>query len=86
MIGGVAAGLADHLGLPVRQVRIGLGVSSIFGAGLVLYAWLWALVPETAPDRSEPGLRSAEVPSTPEAAAEAEGSAGGSSPGWSCRC
>ncbi len=72
MIGGVAAGLAVHLGLPVKTVRIGLGIGSIFGAGLVLYAWLWALVPETAPDLGEPGLRSAEAAGSPEAAAEAE--------------
>ena len=46
MLAGVATGLAGHLGWPVRVVRIALVVSSIgSGAGLMLYAWLWAFVP-----------------------------------------
>jgi signal transduction histidine kinase/phage shock protein PspC (stress-responsive transcriptional regulator) len=46
LLGGVAAGLAAHLGWPVRTVRV-LLVALCFasGAGLILYAWLWALVP-----------------------------------------
>jgi len=64
MLGGVAAGLAQHLGLPVRVVRFALaGSVPVGGFGLVLYAWLWALAPESAggaeaeppsPERSQP--------------------------------
>ena len=46
IVGGVAAGLAVHLGWPVRRVRwllVLLTVAS--GMGVLLYAWLWALVP-----------------------------------------
>jgi signal transduction histidine kinase/phage shock protein PspC (stress-responsive transcriptional regulator) len=56
MLSGVAAGLARHLGLPVRAVRVGFIISGVTGAGLVLYLWLWALVPETKSDRAEPGV------------------------------
>lgn len=46
LIAGVAAGLAAHLGWPVKVVRIVLVVATLgSGAGLILYAWLWALVP-----------------------------------------
>jgi signal transduction histidine kinase/phage shock protein PspC (stress-responsive transcriptional regulator) len=46
-LGGVALGVSRHLDLPVKAVRVGFVVSALFGAaGLVLYAWLWALVPE----------------------------------------
>jgi signal transduction histidine kinase/phage shock protein PspC (stress-responsive transcriptional regulator) len=46
-VGGVALGVAIHLGLPVKAVRVGFVVSAFAGAaGLVLYGWLWALVPE----------------------------------------
>lgn len=45
-VAGVAAGIAAHLGLPVAAVRIGFVVTTLGGgAGLVLYIWLWALVP-----------------------------------------
>lgn len=46
LIGGVALGLAAHLGLPVRWVRIGLVLSAaVGGSGALLYLWLWAFVP-----------------------------------------
>ncbi len=46
VLGGVAAGLAAHLGLPVLWVRVALAVSNLAaGAGALLYVWLWALVP-----------------------------------------
>jgi signal transduction histidine kinase/phage shock protein PspC (stress-responsive transcriptional regulator) len=54
----VAVGLAAHLGLPVRVVRIGFVVAAIAGggAGLLLYGWLWALVPtsEHPPTAADP--------------------------------
>jgi signal transduction histidine kinase/phage shock protein PspC (stress-responsive transcriptional regulator) len=50
MLGGVAAGVAVHLNLPVRAVRAGFVLSGLAGfSGAILYAWLWALVSEVAP-------------------------------------
>lgn len=57
MVGGVAVGLAAHLRLPVTVVRVGLVVATLAGgAGLLLYGWLWALVPasEHAPHGPDP--------------------------------
>ena len=46
VLGGVAAGLAAHLGRPIRQVRAAFVLGMFLaGAGAVLYLWLWALVP-----------------------------------------
>jgi signal transduction histidine kinase/phage shock protein PspC (stress-responsive transcriptional regulator) len=46
MIGGVAAGLADALGLDANVVRCGFVVLSVAsGFGVVLYAAAWALMP-----------------------------------------
>ena len=43
---GVAAGLADHLGWPAWIVRAAfVALTFVGGAGLLLYAWLWALTP-----------------------------------------
>jgi signal transduction histidine kinase/phage shock protein PspC (stress-responsive transcriptional regulator) len=48
VVAGVATGLAAHLGRPVRQVRTALVLGTLLGgAGLVLYLWLWALVPSS---------------------------------------
>ena len=50
LIAGVAAGLADHLGLPVIRVRALLVAASVFGgSGALLYLLLWALVPAGDP-------------------------------------
>ncbi|WP_238384451.1 ATP-binding protein [Segeticoccus rhizosphaerae] len=47
VVAGVCIGLADHLGVPVKQVRIGCVIASfVAGAGLLAYAFLWALTPE----------------------------------------
>lgn len=48
LIGGVAAGMARHFGLPVIALRVGFVVLSILTVGLVtaLYAVLWAMIPE----------------------------------------
>jgi signal transduction histidine kinase/phage shock protein PspC (stress-responsive transcriptional regulator) len=47
LIGGVAAGLARHLGLPVLWVRIGFLVAVTFGGfGAVLYVVLWLVLRE----------------------------------------
>ncbi len=49
-VGGVCAGLAAHLDLPVSRVRVALVLAALaFGAGVVLYGWLWVLVPSGDP-------------------------------------
>ncbi|MFJ5550783.1 PspC domain-containing protein [Streptomyces sp. NPDC093225] len=58
MLGGVARGLAGHLGLPVIWVRVAFLALCMFGDGLgvLLYAAFWVFVPlgvgGTAADRS----------------------------------
>jgi signal transduction histidine kinase/phage shock protein PspC (stress-responsive transcriptional regulator) len=45
VFGGVAAGLADHLGLPSLRVRLAFVVLTAFGGlGAVLYASFWAVL------------------------------------------
>ena len=60
-LGGVASGLARHLGLPVLWVRVGFVVGAAMGgAGVMMYAGLWLLLPaeERFVDEA-PGLASA---------------------------
>jgi len=46
VLGGVAAGLAIHLRVPVTGVRVVLVCLTVAGgAGALFYIWLWALVP-----------------------------------------
>lgn len=53
VLGGVAGGLADHLGVNVQWVRVVLVVLAGFGgAGVVAYAMLWVFVPQE-PARAE---------------------------------
>ena len=61
MIGGIAAGLADHLGLPVLWVRAGmLGLVAFGGFGALLYAGLWLVLPAQKHTTSlSPGLDAA---------------------------
>ena len=55
-IGGVAGGLAHHLGVDPLLVRLAFGVSILFsGAGLIAYMLMLALVP--ADDGSSLGAR-----------------------------
>ena len=61
IVGGVAAGLAEHLAVPVLWVR-GFFVATAFlgGFGLLLYAGLWMFLPaDQRFDVSAPGLESA---------------------------
>lgn len=62
VIGGVAEGLAIHLGLPVLWVRAGFVLTSALGGlGVALYAGLWLMVPSAPlfdPDEP-PGLAGA---------------------------
>lgn len=54
VIAGVCAGLARHLGWREKTVRtMFVALAVLGGAGILLYAWLWAFVPiepATAPD------------------------------------
>ena len=61
IIGGVAAGLAEHLGVDVLLVRIVLVLLSFCaGLGLLLYAGLWMTLPvDRHFDQSAPGIESA---------------------------
>lgn len=60
-LGGVAAGLARHLGVPVLWIRIGFLVGSVLGgAGIAFYAGLWMVLPTDERFSGEaPGLASA---------------------------
>ncbi|MGO4186150.1 ATP-binding protein [Pseudarthrobacter sp. TAF60_1] len=62
VIAGVCAGLAEHLGWPVRNVRIGMALATLAGgAGLAFYAWLWIMVPTA----DESARRNARRPVSP---------------------
>jgi signal transduction histidine kinase/phage shock protein PspC (stress-responsive transcriptional regulator) len=57
VVGGVCAGVADHLGVPVTVVRtVAVLLAPCGGAGILLYAWLWATTPVGDAAR-EPRLR-----------------------------
>jgi len=59
MLAGVAGGVADHLGVPSKSVRLLFILSTVFGGfGVLIYAALWFLMP--------PATR--ETPRTPGAA------------------
>ncbi len=45
VIGGVAGGIADHLGVDVMRVRIAIMLLTLLGAGAVGYALLWFMCP-----------------------------------------
>ncbi|MEV7663184.1 PspC domain-containing protein [Paenarthrobacter sp. NPDC089316] len=62
MIAGVCSGLADHLGWPVKFVRLGMVLACFAGgAGVAFYAWLWTMVP-TADENAK---RNARRPASP---------------------
>lgn len=59
LIGGVATGLADHLGVPVLYVRLAfVALTWLHGVGVIAYLLLWRLLPLQTPELS-PGLESA---------------------------
>ncbi|WP_157577109.1 PspC domain-containing protein, partial [Saccharomonospora iraqiensis] len=64
-LAGVAAGIADHLGVRVVWVRAAFAVLSGFGGmGMLAYGLLWAFVPQSdreaaPPETPEAGTRSA---------------------------
>jgi signal transduction histidine kinase/phage shock protein PspC (stress-responsive transcriptional regulator) len=61
IIGGVAAGLARHLGVPVLWMRAGFLVAAVLGgSGIMFYAGLWLVLPgDSLYDHEAPGLESA---------------------------
>jgi signal transduction histidine kinase len=61
VLGGVAAGLAQHLGLPVLWVRVAFMVAAVMGGfGVFFYAGLWMVLPAQRHfDDDAPGLAAA---------------------------
>ena len=61
VVGGVAAGLAEHLAVPAMWVRVFFVVSALFsGLGVALYAGLWLFLPAApALEVGTPGAESA---------------------------
>lgn len=51
-LGGVAGGVAEHLGIEANVVRVGLAVAAAFSFGFVLVAYVaaWLLLPDTEDD------------------------------------
>jgi signal transduction histidine kinase len=55
-VAGVCAGLAEHLGLNVRQVRLAFILASLAGGvGIAAYLFLWALTPQSPEATAVPG-------------------------------
>ena len=61
IIGGVASGLARHLGQPVLWVRAGFVLAAVLGGvGIAFYAALWLVLPtDSRFETAAPGLESA---------------------------
>ena len=57
-VGGVCAGLAEHLGLNVRHVRLAFVLAGFAGgAGIAAYLLLWALTPQSREPSAVPGTQ-----------------------------
>ncbi len=55
-VGGVCAGLAEHLGLNVKYVRLAFVLATVAGgAGIAAYLFLWALTPQSLAGVAAPG-------------------------------
>jgi signal transduction histidine kinase/phage shock protein PspC (stress-responsive transcriptional regulator) len=61
LLGGVAAGLAEHLGVDVTLVRVGFAVAALVGGfGVAVYAGLWLTLPmDNRVELASPGLEAA---------------------------
>jgi signal transduction histidine kinase/phage shock protein PspC (stress-responsive transcriptional regulator) len=61
LLGGVAAGIARHLGVPTGYVRLAFLLTAVVGGfGVATYAGLWLVLPiDTHLERSTPGLEAA---------------------------
>src|SRR3954470_15130886 len=56
LLGGVAAGIAEHMGVPTRVIRFAfVGLTAAGGLGIALYGAYWIVVPP-APDAGPPRL------------------------------
>jgi len=61
-VGGVCAGLAEHLGLNVRHVRLAFVLACFAGgAGIAAYLFLWALTPQSLESPSVRGTQGVAV-------------------------
>lgn len=49
LVGGVAAGLARHVGIDVSLVRVALVLAALTGVGVVVYLVAWVVIPEASP-------------------------------------
>jgi signal transduction histidine kinase len=59
-LGGVCAGLAEHLGLNVGHVRLAFALAGLAGgAGVAAYLFLWALTPQSPEAPAVPGVQAA---------------------------
>lgn len=55
VVAGVAAGVAEHLGVSVTVVRLAFVVLAFVGGfGVLVYAGLWLTVPDGTPERARP--------------------------------
>lgn len=60
LLGGVAAGLAEHLAVPVLWVRLAFALlAGVSGFGVLLYGGLWVFTPAARPDDEPAGLAAA---------------------------
>ncbi len=61
IVGGVASGLSEHLGIPVGWIRVAFVITTaLSGLGAVLYAGLWMTLPAGAGfEVAAPGIESA---------------------------
>ncbi|HSV39523.1 MAG TPA: PspC domain-containing protein [Nocardioidaceae bacterium] len=61
LLSGVAAGVAEHLGLPVNYIRVFFLVAAAFGGmGIMLYGGLWLYLPlNTQQEAGAPGIEAA---------------------------
>lgn len=69
VLGGVCGGLAEYTNTDALLWRVGFIALALMGAGIVVYALLWLLVPTTAPGDSgisgiHDTLRNGRVPRT----------------------
>jgi signal transduction histidine kinase len=56
VLGGVAAGIAEHIGVPAKYLRFAfIGLMAAGGLGIALYGAYWIVLPQ-APDSGQPRL------------------------------
>jgi signal transduction histidine kinase len=66
-LGGVCAGLAEHLGLNVQHVRLAFALASLAGgAGVAAYLFLWALTPQSLEATTDPAAAQAVAAGRPD--------------------